>query len=141
MTRFIKFISPVAAVLLLLGTYFKLSHWPGADVMLIAGAAAGILLFMLIVVSVTSKLASGFEKFNLVIASLTLIITLCAFTFKLLHWPGAAKLIWAADIGIILSGVLLLVDGMIEKKPARWSIKIIAAFFIFVLLLVIMLAK
>jgi len=56
-----------------------------------------------------------------------------------MHWPGAAKLIWVADIGIVLSGVLLLVDGIREKDPVRSMWKILMMFFILFLFLLILL--
>ena len=141
MTKIIKINALVAPVLLLMGTYFKTSHWPGANTLLIVGSAAGILLFILLITSFFSKLFTGFERFNSIFASLALIIALLAFMFQVMHWPGAGKLIWIADIGILLTGTFFLIDGLREKDPAKWSLKFIVVFFILLLLLVIVLSK
>jgi hypothetical protein len=140
MTKTIKITSIVAAILLIVGTLFKLSHWPGANVLIVIGAATGILLFLLIISAYFGKLAKGYEQFTGIFASLVLIVSLLAFMFKMMHWPGAAILIWIADIGILFAGAFFLVDGAREKEAARSVLKIIAGFFILLLSLVIILA-
>jgi len=141
MTKTIKINAIIAPVLLITGTFLKTTHSPGANVVLVFGAAAGIMLFILLITSLAGKFPSRFEKFNGILASLTLIIALLAFIFKVMHWPGAAKLIWIADIGILLTGILFLVESWREKDPFKLSMKIITVFFILLLFLVIMLAK
>ena len=56
-TKTIKITSVIATILLLVGTYFKTLHWPGANVMLIIGAAAGVLLFVYFVYRIPSGTA------------------------------------------------------------------------------------
>jgi hypothetical protein len=139
MTKIIKINAIVAAVLLLIGTFFKTSHWPGANIILSVDIAAGILLAILLIASFSDKLSNGFERFNGIIASIALIVGLLAFIFKLLHWPGAGQLIWVADISILLAGVSFLIDGLLEKDIPKVRIKLIAGFFILFLGLVIVL--
>lgn len=141
MTKTIKINAISAAILLLFGTLFKISHWPGANVLIVIGAAAGIFLFVLLITTFFGKLTTGFEQFNGIFASLALILSLLAFMFKLMHWPGAGIIIWIADIGILLAGVFYLIDGLMEKDALKYSFKIITGFFILLLLLVILLAK
>jgi len=140
MTKSIKITTLIVSVLLLIGTLFKISHWPGANILIIIGAAISVLLFILLIFTVPGKLSKGFEQFNLIFASLTIIVALLAFVFKVLHLSGAATLIWIADIGILLSAAFFLIDGMQEKDTAKWIIKIVAGFFILFLMLVLMLA-
>lgn len=141
MIKSIKVTSIIAAVLLLVGSYFKTMHWPGANVLMIVGAITGIFMFISLVAIIQSKLSGRLEKFSVIIASLALIVALLSFLFKTMHWQGAAILIWAADISILLAAVTLLTDGLFEKENEKWSLKIIAAFFAIFLLLIIMLVK
>jgi len=60
-----------------------------------------------------------------------------AFAFKILYWPGAAKLVWIADIGITLSAVLFFIDMLKESAPLKLRLKAIAFFFILNLLFVL----
>lgn len=137
MTKTIKITTLAAAILLLVGTFFKISHWPGANVIVAVGSVAGILLFIMLMVAFLGKLTAGLEQFNGVFASLILIISFLAFLFKIMHWPGAAILIWIADIGILFAGVLFLIDGLRDKEAYKSTLKIIAGFFILLLVLVL----
>jgi len=139
MTKSIKISALATAILILIGTFFKISHWPGANVILTVGLAAGIFTFVMMISRFSGKLATGFGQFNGIFASLAVIIGLLAFIFKLLHWPGAGILIWIADIGIMLSSVFFLIDGIRDTDEYRSSLKIIAGFFILLLALVVVL--
>ena len=140
MTKIIKISALVATVLLMSGMIFKTQHWPGADIIFMTGVAAGVLSAVFIISSFVGKLTSGLEKFNIIFSSLAIAIVLLATLFKIMHWPGAAKLVWVADIGIVLSGLLFLLDGIREKDPVKSSLKIMAMFFLLFLLMLIVLA-
>ena len=86
------------------------------------------------------KLATGFERFNGIFVSLALVVSLLAIMFKVMHWPGAAKIIWIADIAILLSGIFFLIDALLEKDLAKWRLKVIAMFFVILVFLVVVLA-
>lgn len=139
MTKTTKIIALVAAVLILIGTLFKTNHWPGADVIMLVGLATSMLLFLSLVTVFLRKLVTGLGQFNGIFSSIIVIIALLAFIFKLLHWPGAGKLVWIADVGILLASVSFLVDGLLDKDKYTSALKIIAGFFILILALVIVL--
>jgi hypothetical protein len=141
MIKTIKITSIITMVLLLAGLIFKTMHWPGAIVLLACGTATGILLFITLLSGILSKLSGGMEKLSVIVASLTLIASLLVFLFKALHWPGANILIWTADTGILLSTITILIDGLLEKELRKLGLKMIAAFFAFILLLIILLLK
>jgi hypothetical protein len=122
-----------------MGALFKMAHWPGANALLVTGISAGIILFILLIASFRGKGPGGFEKYTRVIAAATIILVLLAFLFKILHLAGAAKLIWIADIGILLSFLFFLVDSVLEKDPEKRYLKLIAAFFALILILMLML--
>ena len=109
----------------------------GANVIFIIGAAAGVITASLMISYLVGKPTSGLEKFSLIFSSLTVIVVLLGFLFKVMHWPGAAKLIWIADLGLVLSGILFLVDGMREKDQVKSILKIMTMFFILFLLMLI----
>jgi len=139
MIKSIKISAIVTSILLASGIIFKSQHLMGAHVIFTIGTAIGVVTAILMIVQLITKASSGFEKFNFIFSSVTIIIILLSFLFKVMHWPGAAKLIWIADLGIIISAVLFLVDGIREKDPARSILKIIALFFILFLLMLIVL--
>jgi len=137
MIRVIKISALVATILLACGIIFKSQHLLGANAIFTTGVATGVLTAILMISSFVGKLSSGLEKFNIIFSSLAAALVLLAFLFKVMHWPGAAKLIWIADIGIVISGILFLVDGIREKDPTKSVLKILAMFFILFLLMLI----
>lgn len=137
MIKIIKISALVSSILLASGIFFKSQHWMGANVIFIAGAVAGVLAAVLIISSYTGNLTSGLEKINIIFTSAAIVVVLLGFLFKIMHWPGAAKLIWIADIGLVISGVLFLVDGFKEKDPTKSILKIMTMFFILFLLMLI----
>jgi hypothetical protein len=141
MFKTIRIVSVIAFILLLSGTYFKTMHWMGANVMLIAGSAAGILLFILLLASFPAKLSGTIGKFTVIVASLTLILGMLALSFNLMKWPGAAMLIWIADMAVFFSAVLFLADGVLERNQQKSGTKLQAAFFALLLLVIILLSK
>ena len=141
MIKTIKITLIITTVLLLIGLFFKTMHWPGANIMLLCGTAAGILFFVTLLSGIPSKLSGGMEKLSVIFASLTLIVGLVAFLFKTLHWPGAGILIWIADIGLLFSTIAFLIDGLLEKELRIMGLKFIAAFFALLLLMIIILMR
>lgn len=137
MNKTIKIDVVIATLLLVVGSIFKHNHYPGANIMLGVGAAAGVLLFILLLWKMPVKEFTGLEITTVSVSSVALIFTFLAFAFKILHWPGAAKLVWIADIGIILSAVLFFIDMLREKEPLKLRLKAIAFFFILNLLFVL----
>ena len=103
------------------------------------GLAMSMLLFLTLANVFFKKLVTGFGQFNGIFSSIVIIIALLAFIFKLLHWPGAEKLVWIADIGILLASVSFLIDGLRDEDKYTSALKIIAGFFILILALVIVL--
>lgn len=138
MNKMTKLTAIVVAVLMLAGVYFKTMHWPGANVIMISGTFISALLFISLIVRIPSVFETVIEKVSFVIGSSTLFLAFLAFLFKMVHWPGAAKLIWLADLGILLTTIIFLVDAFLERKPEKWSLKILVAFFALFMLLMIL---
>lgn len=139
MTKTAKIIAILSALFILVGSFFKTLHWPGANVILVTGLGTGIIFLVLLIATFRGKGSGGFEQFTGIFAAVAIILVLMAFVFKTLHLAGAAKLIWVADVGILLSGIFFLIDGFLEKDPVKWALKFITAFFILILIAMIML--
>jgi len=79
-----------SATLLLAGAYFKLMHWPGANVMMIIAFLCFSAFFLPLMF--TLKLREKTEKRDKVVLILGLIISMYLVVgalFKLMHWPAA----------------------------------------------------
>jgi hypothetical protein len=89
--KLILFISAfIAGVAFIFGMLFKIQHWPGANIAILAGLATGAILF---VPSLLIQLFSDHEKkhkrFPYVIGALSILIYATGFWFRILHWPIA----------------------------------------------------
>lgn len=79
-----------AAILLLLGSIFKIQHWPGAAAMYVLGAASLCLLFMPLFLAVRIKEKPGkLSTISNVIGILGAIALCFGILFKIMHWPWA----------------------------------------------------
>ena len=93
-----------SATLLLLGSFFKIQHWPGASLMYVLGVAGLCLLFMPLFLAVRIKEKPGKLSTIINIIGILGAITLCAgILFKIMHWP------WASTLMNVGGGLLLFI--------------------------------
>jgi hypothetical protein len=90
--KLILFISAfIAGVAFIVGMLFKIQHWPGANIAILAGLLTGAILF---VPSLLFQLFGDKEKkhkrFLYVIGALSILIYATGFWFRILHWPMAS---------------------------------------------------
>lgn len=96
----------LSAFLLLIGSIFKIMHWPGAGILLVLGISSFSLLFLPILFLLKSKeLKSGNEKFILGLGVAMGALLCMASLFKVMHWPGA-NVMWM--VALAISTLLLL---------------------------------
>lgn len=91
----------IAASLLIIGSIFKVMHWPGAGVALVLGIAVLSLVFLPLVFIIKTKDDSS-SRNKLVLGVGTLIgCFLCwATLFRVMHWPGGSGILWFIAIGL-----------------------------------------
>ena len=80
----------VSCLLIFIGSMFKVQHWPGAAILLVAGILSFILIFL--PVALIHHYNTTAEKKNFwlhVVTFLTGLVVFASALFKILHWPGA----------------------------------------------------
>ncbi len=88
-------VATVAAVFT--GTILKVNHFPGAAVMIMAGIASLVFLFLPMALSSHYRSAGSNKSLLLyVITYITCFVVFTAMLFKLLHWPYAGTLLTIA---------------------------------------------
>ena len=87
----------ITAMIVFTGTIFKINHYPGAAIMLIAGIASLVLLFLPLALANHYR-ANGNGKSLLlhIVTYITCFVVFTAMLFKLLHWPHAGILLTIA---------------------------------------------
>jgi hypothetical protein len=94
--KLILFISAfIAGVAFIFGMLFKIQHWPGANIVILAGLVTGAFLF---VPSVLFQLFGDNEKKQkrsvYVIGALSIVVYAAGFWFRILHWPMASTFLF-----------------------------------------------
>jgi hypothetical protein len=109
----------ISALLISLGTLFKLMHWPGASAMLTLGIVTFCLfylpLWLLNAPKKGQKIILGFQFIVLLMCG-------AAFLFKTQHWPGAGVLfnLWIGLSLYILLPVSLVLLFASGNKTTTW---------------------
>ena len=92
----------VSVSLFIIGSLFKMMHWPGANVMLVSGIVLFSLLFLpLILILKTRDVSSKRDKLITAISSFIGILISIAVLVAVMHWPGSGSgVFWLTAIGV-----------------------------------------
>jgi len=81
------------AMIIVLGTMFKVNHWPGAGILLIGGISVLVIVFLPVALVNSFKDEDNKSKRLLyIITWLTSFVLFTGMLFKIQHWPGAGYL-------------------------------------------------
>jgi hypothetical protein len=80
----------ISAVAFIVGSFFKVMHWPGAAVLLtLAMVTIGLVFLPLLALLKTREGGTTRDKIVLVIGALIGMLFFMSSLFKVMHWPGA----------------------------------------------------
>jgi hypothetical protein len=109
-----------AATLLLLGSIFKIQHWPGASAMYLFGGALLCFLFMPLFLSIRIQEKVGKLKIWTNVIGMLSAITLCiGILFKIMHWPWTNNLMNIGGSLLILLFVPLYIYNGFKTKQLQ----------------------
>jgi len=81
------------AMIIVLGTMFKVNHWPGAGILLIGGISVLVIVFLPVALVNSFKDEDNKSRRLLyIITWLTSFVLFTGMLFKIQHWPGAGYL-------------------------------------------------
>jgi hypothetical protein len=90
-------IGVVTVVTVFAGAIFKVNHYPGAAILLIAGITSLLLLFLPMALISHYRSAEGNKSLTLhIVTYITCLLVFTAMLFKLLHWPYAGLMMTIA---------------------------------------------
>jgi hypothetical protein len=89
--KLILFISAfIAGVAFIFGMLFKIQHWPGANIAILAGLVTGAILFVpSLLIQLFGDQEKKHKRFLYVIGAISILIYVTGFWFRILHWPIA----------------------------------------------------
>jgi hypothetical protein len=127
----LTFISGISAsTLIVLGSAFKIQHWPGANLMIILGIFMLITVFLPSIFIYRYKLEfSKVGKISQLVGLATISTFLSGVLFKMMHWPFADLLTITGIISsIFLYFPLLVYKNTLEKSTVARNKYVIVAF-------------
>ncbi len=96
----------LSATFFIIGSIFKLQHWPGAGVLIVLGIVSFSLLFLpLLCIMKAREVRTSRDRMVVALAGLIGILFSLATMFTVMHWPGA-NVLWFSSVGV--SGLVLL---------------------------------
>lgn len=106
-----------SAIITIIGSLFKRMHWPGAGILITVGMM--LIVFVFLPLYFITNHREQTERKNpvyAIVGYLTIALLLAGATFKIMHWPGAGYMIYAA-IGFILIGFIpLYVVNVFQRR-------------------------
>lgn len=123
----------ITYLVMIIGLVFKFSHWPGANMMLIA--AFVILIVSAVRYTLAGAKDSGMSSMVHYLMSIALLVFVSAGLFKVMHWPGGDMLqLTAYVLAVIIPPVLMFQKGSFHI-PSGYFI-MFAIFFTFFLFII-----
>jgi hypothetical protein len=116
MKNFTYLFGLTAALVAILGAFFKSMHWPGAGILITAGIVLVIFVFLPLYFVINYREQA--EKKNplyAIVGYLTLASLLAGAIFKIQHWPGAAHIIEVSLAILIIGFIPLYVVNAFQK--------------------------
>ena len=102
MKRTMMISGALSALTFVLGSFFKIMHWPGASVLLCLAVLVFSFGFLPILFLIkTKESVSSRDKVVLFLATMFGILVSLASLFKVMHWPGA-NMLWISSLGILV---------------------------------------
>ncbi|MDB5270279.1 MAG: hypothetical protein JWP58_3319 [Hymenobacter sp.] len=126
-----KILNGAALLLGLLGVYFKVEWWPGADVLILLGFGTLLVSVLGFTARANAEVGTA-EPLNYVMVA-TLTVGILGVVFKFLHWPGSGVLVTAANALLLVLALML-----IAAKKTLFShqfVTVLAVFFCLVIAL------
>ncbi|HUX94441.1 MAG TPA: hypothetical protein VMV47_01805 [Bacteroidales bacterium] len=80
----------ITTVIIILGTLFKINHWPGAAIMIISGMVTLVLIFIPLALRNNFRTEGNRQHPGLyIVIWITCFVVFGGMLFKIMHWPGA----------------------------------------------------
>jgi len=120
MKKFMFILGMIAPSLLIIGTIFKIQHWPGAGVMIVLSlfllGAIYLPVFVSIKIRDTRKQGKPVNKPIYIFGLVAGIVFIAGAMFKLQHWPGAGVMIALSGVVTVAVFIPILVVQAIREK-------------------------
>ncbi|MEN9334616.1 MAG: hypothetical protein RLY35_1796 [Bacteroidota bacterium] len=124
-------IPTVAFIVWAIGAFFKMEHWPGANILLLL---SGLLIMISTMIEFTQLEKDSKIRSLQIVVGVMVIACILGAIFKIFHWPGANFIVRVAMNVTIPAAIVFFFFG---NKEYRLSRNLVAGIFYLLLLLMI----
>jgi len=121
----------IAFIVLAIGAFFKMEHWPGANILLLL---SGLLIMISTMIEFTQLEKDSKTRGLQIVVGVMVIACVLGAIFKIFHWPGANFIVRVAMNVTIPAAIVFFFFG---NKEYRLSRNLVAGIFYLLLLLMI----
>jgi len=120
MKKFMYVLGIIAPSTLIIGTIFKVNHWPGAGILLTLSlfmlGAIYLPVFVMVKIRDTRKKGKQVNMSMYIFGMIAGIVFIAGAMFKIQHWPGAGVMITLSGIVTVLVFIPILVVQALRDK-------------------------
>jgi len=127
----------IGFIIMLIGVIFKGMHYPGANLLMLLGTLLGVIFFFMSFLYKDINELNLFAIFSEYFLSFAMMISLVAFIFKSMHWPGGGVLVGISVITYFILGISISVSILINKEKQFISLHKITLAFLYQLTILI----
>lgn len=110
----------VSSIIVLIGALFKIMHWPGANVTLNVGIVIFAAAYSLLLFVDKQKFATtSMHKLSNVFVLFAMVLISVGFLFKMMHWPGAAVIIYISNAALLALIPISFIKASKETEPVK----------------------
>lgn len=113
----------IFGMIAILGTLFKIQHWPASGIMLTVGLAGTALVFLPLYASHQIRSTTGENRASTrrlwIGGTITGILFILGALFKIMHWPGAGIVILVSWSAVAMVFIPLLVLNQLKQSENR----------------------
>jgi hypothetical protein len=109
----------VSSAIVLIGSTFKVLHWPGAGVALTIGISLFAVYALLLFLDKQENAKSTMHKVSNIFVMFAMILISLGFLFKMMHWPGAGVMIYVSNVTLLALVPMSFIKASQETEPVK----------------------
>lgn len=111
-----------AAILTIIGSFFKMMHWPGASILMTLGILMVVLVFLpLYFITMHREQEQKKNPVYGIVGYFTIALLLAGALFKIMHWPGAGMMLLVGMGFLIIGFIPLYVVNVFQRSGSKWE--------------------
>ncbi len=120
MKNFTYIFGLISAIITILGSFFKMMHWPGASILITVGIFLVAAVFLpMYFITMNREQEEKKNPIYSIVGYLTIALLLAGALFKIMHWPGAYVMLQVGTAFLIVGFIPLYVVNIFQRTESK----------------------